>query len=76
MKALDDSAITDRCTLYEDSEDKRFTKTEYETSANVWKMNATRELGRQSEAKRKQAPQSEANRDLKQGRRRRQWKRR
>ena len=35
MKALDDSAITDRCTLYEDSEDERFTKTEYQTSANL-----------------------------------------
>ena len=63
MNALDDSAITDRCTLYEDSanflKDERFTKTEYQTSANLWKMNATRELARQSEAKRKQAPQSE-----------------
>ena len=47
MKALDDSAITDQCTLYEDSEDERFMKTEYQTSAN-----ATRELVRQSEAKR------------------------
>ena len=56
MKPLHDSAITDRCTLYEDSEDERFTKTEYQTSANLWKMNATRELVRQSEAKRKQAP--------------------
>ena len=60
MKALDDLAITDRCTLYEDwawlSEE-----TEYQTSANLWKKNATRELARQSEAKRKQAPQSEAN---------------
>ena len=64
MKALDDSAITDRCTLYEDSanflKDARFTKTEYQTSANLWK-NATCELAHQSEAKRKQAPQSEAN---------------
>ena len=63
MKALDDSVITDRCTLYEDSadflKDERFTKTEYQTSANLWKMNAPRELARQSKAKRKQAPQSE-----------------
>ena len=39
MNALDDSAITDRCTLYEDSanvlKDERFTKTEYQTSANL-----------------------------------------
>ena len=65
MNVLDDSANTDRCTLYEDSanflKDERFTKTEYQTSANLWKMNAedTRsphELARQSEAKRKQAP--------------------
>ena len=65
MNALDDSANTDRCKLYEDSanflKDERFTKTEYQTSANLWKMNATRELARQSEAKRKQTPQSEAN---------------
>ena len=44
MNALDDSANTDRCTLYEDSanflKDERFTKTEYQTSANLWKMNA------------------------------------
>ena len=47
MNALDDSANTDsidRCTLYEDSanflKDERFTKTEYKTSANLWKMNA------------------------------------
>ena len=68
MNALDDSANTDRCMLYEDSanflKDERFTKTEYQTSANLWKMNAEdspHELARQSEAKRKQAPQSEAN---------------
>ena len=65
MKALDDSVITDRCTLYKDSanllKDERFTKTEYQTSANLWKMNATHELARQSEAKHKQMPQSEAN---------------
>ena len=54
MKGLDDSAITDRCTLYEDSanflKDERFTKTEYQTSANLWKTNAedTNELVRQS----------------------------
>ena len=63
MNALDDSANTDRCTLYEDSanflKDERFTRTEYQTSANLWKMK--RELARQSETKRKQAPQSEAN---------------
>ena len=61
MKALDDSVITDRCTLYEDSanflKDERFTKTEYQTSANLWKMNATRELAHQSETKCKQATQ-------------------
>ena len=37
MNALADSANTDRCTLYEDSanflKDERFTKTEYQTSA-------------------------------------------
>ena len=37
MNALDDSANTDRCTLYEDSanflKDERFPKTEYQTSA-------------------------------------------
>ena len=37
--------------------DERFTKTEYQTSANLWKMNTTRELAHQSEAKCKQAPQ-------------------
>ena len=43
MNALDDSANTDRCTLYEDSanfledllKDERFTKTEYQTSTNL-----------------------------------------
>ena len=63
MNALDDSANTDRCRLYEDLanflKDERFTKTEYQTSANLWKMK--QELARQSETKRKQAPQSEAN---------------
>ena len=41
MNALEDSANTDRCTLYKDSanflKDERFTKTEYQTSANLWK---------------------------------------
>ena len=36
---MDDSANTDRCKLYEDSanflKDERFTKTEYQTSANL-----------------------------------------
>ena len=44
INALDDSANTDRCKLYEDSanflKDERFTKTEYQTSASLWKMNA------------------------------------
>ena len=44
MKALDDSANTDRCTHYEDSanflKDECFTKAEYQTSANLCKMNA------------------------------------
>ena len=44
MNALEDSANTDRCTLYEDSanflKDERFTKTEYQTSTDLWKMNA------------------------------------
>ena len=44
MNALNDSANTDRRTLYEDStnflKDERFTKTEYQTSANLRKMNA------------------------------------
>ena len=72
MNALDDSANTDRCTLYEDSaiflKDERFT--------NLWQnitpqqtferwtprtQESLHELPRQSEAKRKQAPQSEAN---------------
>ena len=43
MNALDDSANTDRFTLYEDSanflkdllKDERFTKTECQTSANL-----------------------------------------
>ena len=63
MNALDDSANTDRCTLYEDLanflKDECFTKTEYQTSGNLWKMNAEDtiespyELARKSEAKRK-----------------------
>ena len=44
MNALEDSANTDRCTLYEDStnflKDERFTKTEYHTSANLSIVNA------------------------------------
>ena len=60
MNALEDSANTDRCTLYEDSanllKDERFTKTEYQTSHET-----PRELGRQSETKREQALQSEVN---------------
>ena len=87
MNALDDSAITDRCTLYRDS--ANFLKDEstdrctlYEDSANFSKderftknirpqqtferctprtQESPHELARQSEAKRKQAPQSEAN---------------
>ena len=39
MNALEDSANTDRCTLYEDSanllKDERFTKTEYHISPNL-----------------------------------------
>ena len=42
MKALDDSASTDLCTLYEDSvnflKDERFTKIEYQTSANLYNV--------------------------------------
>ena len=49
--------------------DERFTKTERQTSANVWKLNAedtriSSELARQSEAKRKQTSQSEAIEDV------------
>ena len=49
--------------------DERFTKTERQTSANVWKLNAedtriSSELARQSEAKRKQTSQSEAVEDV------------
>ena len=44
MNGLEDSANTERCTLHQDSanflKDERFTKTEYQTSANLWKMNA------------------------------------
>ena len=66
MNALDDSANTDRCALYEDSahflKDGRFTKTEYQTSAATPRtQESPHELARQNEAKRKQAPQSEAN---------------
>ena len=39
MNALDDAENTDGCTLYEDSanflKDERFTKTEYQTLANL-----------------------------------------
>ena len=69
MNALENSAITDRCTLYEDSanflKNERFTKTEYrQQSFERWTSRThetPRELGRQSETKRKQALQSEAN---------------
>ena len=49
--------------------DERFTKTERQTSANVWKLNdedtrISSELARQSEAKRKQTSQSEAIEDV------------
>ena len=47
MKALEDSANTDRCTLYEDSanflKDEHFTKTEYQTAANLWKIKDERQ---------------------------------
>ena len=39
MNALDNSANTDRWTLYF-LNDERFTKTKYQTSANLWKINA------------------------------------
>ena len=57
MNALEDSANTDRCTLYEDStnflKDERFTKTEYHTSANLSIVNAedTRNKVRQNVSK-------------------------
>ena len=42
MNALDDSASTDLCTLYEDSvnflKDERFTKIEYQTSGNLYNV--------------------------------------
>ena len=49
--------------------DERFTKTERQTWANVWKLHAedtriSSELARQSEAKRKQTSQSEAIEDV------------
>ena len=49
--------------------DERFTKTERQTSTNVWKLHAedtriSSELARQSEAKRKQTSQSEAIEDV------------
>ena len=72
MNALDDSANTDRCTLYEDSanflKDERFTKLwqniRPQQTFERWTPRTKElphELARQSEAKRKQAPQSEAN---------------
>ena len=73
MNALNDSANTGRCMLYEDSanffKDERFTKTEYQTGRpqqtfERWMLRtqeSPRELVCQSEAKRKQAPQSEAS---------------
>ena len=62
MKALDDSANTDRCTLYEDSanvlKDECFAKAEYQTSAKLQDerrgartQESPREFARQSEAK-------------------------
>ena len=71
MSALDDSANTDRCTLYEDS--ANFLKDDFtklwqnirpQQTFERWTPRThelTRELAHQSEAKRKQAPQSEAN---------------
>ena len=72
MNALDDSVNTDRCTLYEDSanflKDERFTKLwqniRPQQTFERWTprtQESPHELARQSEAKRKQAPQSEAN---------------
>ena len=70
MNALDDSANTNRCTPYEDSanflKDKRFTKTNIRPRQTFerWTprtQESPRKLARQSEAKRKQAPQSKAN---------------
>ena len=64
MNALDDSANTDRCTLYEDSanflKDERFTgplRRQYQTLANRF----GRWTPRTQESNRKQAPQSGAN---------------
>ena len=68
MNALDDSAITDQCTLYEDSanflKDERFMKNirPYKPLKDERRGHKNHhELARQSEAKLKQAPQSEAN---------------
>ena len=58
---IQQSQIDVRFTKQTFSKDECFTKTEYKTSANLWKMNATRELAHQSKAKHKQAPQNEAN---------------
>ena len=73
MNALDDSANTDRCTLYEDS--ANFLKDDF---TKLWQnirpqltferwtprtQESPYKLARQSEAKCKQAPQSEANVD-------------
>ena len=71
MNALDDSANTDRCTLYEDS--ANFLKDDFtklwqnirpQQTFERWTPRThelPRKLAHQSEAKRKQAPQSEAN---------------
>ena len=66
MNALDDSANTDRRTLYEDSnilKDERFTKSDHSNPLKDERRGHKNhhELARQSEVKRKQAPQSEAN---------------
>ena len=68
MNALDDSAITDLCMLYEDSANflkgERFMKNirPYKPLKDERRGHKNHhELVRQSEAKLKQAPQSEAN---------------
>ena len=67
MNALDDSANTDRRTLYEDSanflKDERFTKSDHSKPLKDERQEHKNhhELARQSEVKRKQAPQSDAN---------------
>ena len=66
MNALDDSAIDVRFTKIQQTFLRWTLYEEYKTLANLWKMNAedtriTHELARQSEAKLKKAPQSEAN---------------